>query len=104
MKFGPFRILPFIIVTITFGILAFISFVAFFAIDEGATDLGFIETLLAKLFYIFCFPTQPSFWSIVIKDGITAFISTLIFNCVFYGFITERVYSYFVNKRVKRSA
>lgn len=76
-----------------FIILLIPSFVAAWAEDDGALGtLGtsIIWTIFAKMFNVFRFPTHILFWSIIEKFGIF-YSFGLILNCLFYGFVTERL-------------
>jgi len=92
-----FNKLVFVIATVIFVILLFFSFFAAWAEDDGALPNSLFWIIFAKLFYILRFPTHTLFWSIIIHLGGIVFFAGLLINCLFYGFLTERVF-YFIKK------
>lgn len=81
------------------GILLFFSFLAAWQIDEGWTSSGVgpVTSALSKLFYILRFPTHTLFW-IFFSSSAFLFFLGLFINCIFYGFIIERIISFFPKK------
>jgi hypothetical protein len=99
---GPFKILTFIIATTLCAVFTFITLVAAAAIDEGTGGSVFITISLAKLFYIFRFPTHTLFWSFITDEGGSfLFFGGLYINSCFYGLIIERSIAYFKHRRLK---
>lgn len=88
MKGNSFRTLIFISSTLIFSIFTFITLIAAGAVDEGTDGNSILIQSLAKLFYIFRFPTHSLLFSFM--DG-HFFFPGLGINCLFYGFIMERV-------------
>jgi hypothetical protein len=86
--------------TALFGFLLIPSFVAAWAADEGTLGTNIIWVVFFKLFYILRFPTHTLFWAIFCNAGIVVYLSGLIINCMFYGFLTERIYSVFRQEKV----
>jgi hypothetical protein len=81
------------IATIFFGLLLSLSFIAAWAEDEGTLGTNIIYTTFAKLFNIFRFPTHTLLLTNISRSGETIYFLGLFVNCVFYGFITERIIS-----------
>ena len=99
MKTSRFKILIFIIATIIFCGLTFITLVAAGSVDEGIEGtgvLGFIAIILSKLFHFFRFPTHTFFFDLM--NGSRFFIGLLI-NCIMYGFLTERLISFLKSRK-----
>jgi hypothetical protein len=97
----------FTIATFVTGFLLLASFLAAFGEDEDTLGrdgdtLGrnIILVFLSKLFYVLRFPTHTLFWSTFSSAGAGVFLSGLIINCMFYGFLTERIYSVFRQEKV----
>jgi len=80
------------------GLFLVPSFLCAFAQEEGTLSNNIITLFFAKLFYILRFPTHTLFFSIFSK-GTILFFGGLVMNCLFYGFITERII--YVYKRIK---
>jgi hypothetical protein len=78
------------------GILLFFSFLAAWQIDEGWTsaEVGPVTATLSKLFNILRFPTHALFWNFFSGNAVLFFLGLFI-NCIFYGFIIERIISLF---------
>ena len=91
MKITKFNFKAFFITTIVCGVLTFVTFVAAAARDEGTGGDGIIVKVLEKLFYIFRFPTHTLFFEFM--NGYMFFVG-LVINCLFYGLVTERIYSF----------
>jgi hypothetical protein len=90
----------FTIATFVTGLLLVPSFLAAFGEDEGTLGTNIIWVVFFKLFYILRFPTHTLFWAIFCNAGIVVYLSGLIINCMFYGFLTERIYSVFRQEKV----
>jgi hypothetical protein len=104
MRIKEFKPNTFTIWVIIYGFITFVTLCAAFAEDEGIIGTSLVLLILAKLFYLFRFPTHPLLWSIMAKSGSfepVMFFGGLILNCLFYAFLTERLF-YFLKKR-KRS-
>ena len=102
MKFEKFKIVTFLIATIICGILTFITLVAAGAVDEGTQGTGSVGSIIfivSKLFYIFRFPTHPLFFDFM--DG-SRFLVGLFINCLIYGFLAERLITFFRNRQVSK--
>jgi hypothetical protein len=65
--------------------------------EEGTMGDSKIGMILAKLFYVFRFPTHTIFWSIM-PDGLFIFFGGLLFNSMFYGFLIERLFFWLGSK------
>ena len=76
-------------------VLTFVTLVAAAARDEGTGGDGIIVKTLEKLFYIFRFPTHTLFFQFM--NG-SMFLVGLFLNCLFYGLVVERLFS-FTNKK-----
>lgn len=92
MKRNSFKFFPFILAIIIFCVFTFITLIAAGAIEEGADGNSALIQVLAKLLYIFRFPTHALFFNFM--DGHFFFLGLGI-NCLFYGFIIERIVSVF---------
>jgi hypothetical protein len=79
--------------TLVISFLLIPSFLAAFAEDEGTLGTNFFWIVFAKLFYILRFPTHTLLWSFITKGGAGAFFGGLVINCMFYGFLIERLFS-----------
>jgi di/tricarboxylate transporter len=79
MKRNSFKIFPFISATIIFGIFTFITLIAAASVDEGTDGNSALIQVLAKLFYIFRFPTHTLFFSFM---GGSFFFIGLGINCI----------------------
>jgi hypothetical protein len=77
--------------TILFVILLLPSFLSAWAEDEGTLGTNIMWISFAKTFKILRFPTHTLFWPIISKFGSTIYFFTLFINCLFYGFISERI-------------
>ena len=90
----------FIISTIVFGLLLVSSFLAVWAEDEGTLGTNIIWLTFAKLFYVLRFPTHTLLWTVITNGGATIYFVGLFINCLFYGLLTERLFSIFkTNKK-----
>jgi hypothetical protein len=89
----------FTISTIIFGLLLIPSFLAAFGEDEGTLPADSFWIIFAKLFYVLRFPTHTLFWTLICKGGGTIFFGGLLVNCLFYGLLTERLFSIFEKLR-----
>jgi len=89
----------FIISTAVFGLLLIPSFLAAFGEDEGTLGTNIIWVTFAKLFYVLRFPTHTLLWTIFSIHGLLYLLGLLI-NCMFYGLITERLISFFKNRKI----
>ncbi len=83
----------FIISTIIFGLLLVPSFLAAWAEDEGTLGTNIIWLTFAKLFYVLRFPTHTLLWTVITSGGATIYFVGLFINCLFYGLLTERIFS-----------
>jgi hypothetical protein len=90
----------FTIATVVTGLLLVPSFLAAFGEDEGTLGTNIILVFLSKLFYVLRFPTHTLFWSTFSGAGTGVFLSGLIINCVFYGFLIERIHSFLKEEKV----
>ncbi|MEX6687096.1 hypothetical protein QTN47_06300 [Danxiaibacter flavus] len=90
MKIARFNFKVFFAATIICCILTFVTLLAAAARDEGTGGNGLIVVTLEKLYYIFRFPTHTLFFWLM--DG-SMFLIGLLINCLFYGFIIERIFS-----------
>ena len=98
-----FNKLTFIIATILFGLLLVLGFLAAWAEDEGTLGTNIIWVTFAKLFYILRFPTHTLLWTFFSSNGTTIYFAGLIINCIFYGFITERLFSFVKHTRLRNA-
>lgn len=85
----------FIISTIVFGLLLVPSFLAASAEDEGTLGRNLIWLTFAKLFYVLRFPTHTILWTVITNGGAAIYFVGLFINCLFYGLLTERLFSLF---------
>jgi hypothetical protein len=88
----------FTIATIVFGLLLIPSFLAAFGEDEGTLPADSLWIIFAKLFYVLRFPTHTLLWTLISKGGAIIFFGGLLLNCLFYGLLTERLFSLFIAK------
>ena len=85
----------FFISTNIFVLLLIMSFLAAYAEDEGTLGTKIVWVLFAKFFYIIRFPTHTLLWPLIIKDNTAiSYIIGLLFNCVLYGLLLERLIAY----------
>src|SRR4030095_2735066 len=88
----------FLIATVSVGFLLIPCFIAAWAESEGTLGSSNIWETLAKTFYVLRFPTHTLFPSVLLTNGYL-FLGGLIFNCIFFGFIIERLVSLVKIKR-----
>ena len=88
------------IATAIFGMLLIPSYLAAWAEDEGTLGTNIIWVTFAKLFYILRFPTHTLLWTLFSSSGATIYFAGLIINCLFYGFIMERLISFVKHRRL----
>lgn len=88
------------VATIFFGMLLVPSFFAAWAQDVGRQDTNLMSRAFTGFFNILRFPTHTLFWSVIVKGGALLFFPGLLINCLFYGLLTERLYS--IIKRWKK--
>lgn len=82
-----------------FALLLIPSLLAAFGEDEMGPSSSLFGRFFAKLFYVLRFPTHTLCWSMITKYSVLYFPG-LALNCIFYGFITERVIAFYrVRKR-----
>jgi len=99
MKNIKINFLLFPLLTIFFWVLIFVTFIAAAAEDEGTNGTNVIGIILAKLFYIFRFPTHNLLWEFMTNDHMSLYFPGLMLNGLFYAFITERIISFVSNKK-----
>ncbi len=97
MKINNFKGRLFISTSLLFALFTFITFIAFGAVDEGTDGDNSTIQAIAKLYYIFRFPTHTLFFQFM--NGSIFFIGLLL-NCLFYGFLTERIVSLLINRKL----
>ena len=85
----------FIFATIFFVLLFVPSFAAAWAQDEGTLGTNLLGQAFVAIFYILRFPTHTLFWSFIANGGALLFFTGLFINCMFYGLISERIFSVF---------
>jgi hypothetical protein len=85
----------FIFATIFFVLLFVPSFFAAWAQDEGTIGANLLAQAFVAIFYILRFPTHTLFWSVIANGGALLFFAGLFIHCLFYGLITERIFSIF---------
>jgi hypothetical protein len=88
MKINNFKVWFFTSASLFFSIFTFITLIAAGAVDEGTDGSSSIIHVLAKLYYVFRFPTHTLFFNFM--DGRFFFLGLGI-NCLCYGFIMERI-------------
>lgn len=86
--------------TMLFVLLTSVSLLFAFGKDEGTLGEGFAKNLVADSFYVFRFPTHTIFWQFFSSSG-GLYLAGLTLNCLFYGFLVERIIR-LVNKYVNR--
>ena len=91
-----FRILTFFIATVIFCVMTFITLFAEAVVEEGTGGSGMSIRVLAGLYGLLRFPTHSLFMNSM--NG-QAFMIGLYINCLFYGFLTERLI--FLSRRKK---
>jgi len=104
MKPKTFDWVIFLISVIVIGLLAFPSFFAAFAEDEGtlSPDNKF-GNFFAGLFYVLRFPTHTLLWPEIADGGPFAFLGGLFVNCLFYGLVIERLVSLLFKRKKKNT-
>jgi len=75
------------------GILTFISLIAAAAEEEG-TGIGIISIALSYLYEVLRFPTHTLFGEIICTSTWDYFFAGLAVNCIFYGMILERLFTF----------
>jgi hypothetical protein len=95
VKINNFKVWLFISATLIFCIFTFITLIAAAAVEKGTDGNSPTTQAIAKLYYIFRFPTHNLFFSFM--DGSFFFLGLGI-NCMLYGFLTERIVSIFRSK------
>jgi hypothetical protein len=85
----------FIFATIFFVLLFVPSFAAAWAQDEGTLGTNLLGQAFVAIFYILRFPTHTLFWSFIANVGVFMLFAGIFINCMFYGLITERIFSIF---------
>jgi hypothetical protein len=90
-----------LLATLFFGILLIPSFLGAWAEDEGTLGKSMIWLTFAKLFNFLRFPTHTLFWTFFSEFGATIYFLGLLINCIFYGFVIERIINIFNFKRLK---
>ncbi|AFD08618.1 hypothetical protein Solca_3614 [Solitalea canadensis DSM 3403] len=93
-----FNFKTFLIATIFCCALTFVTLVATAARDEGTGGHGVLVKTFEKLFYIFRFPTHALLFRFM--NGSVFFVGLLI-NCIFYGFVVERAFSFYKSRNLK---
>jgi len=88
MKINNFKVWLFVTASILFLVLTAITLIAYASVEEGTDGSNFTQRTLTKLYYIFRFPTHILFFRFM--DG-PIFYFGLLFNSLFYGFLTERI-------------
>ncbi|WP_167296990.1 hypothetical protein [Pedobacter sp. SG908] len=97
MKRNGFKVFSFISATIIFCVFAFVTLIAAAAVDEGTDGNNFVIQAMAKIYYIFRFPIHTLFFRFI--EGPFFFFVGLLLNCLFYGFLTERIVFIFDRKK-----
>jgi hypothetical protein len=75
--------------TLIFGILTFISLVCYAAREEGTLGNGLLRHMFADMFLFFRFPMHVLFFDNL--NNFPSFLFALLLNCVFYGWLSERL-------------
>ncbi|ARS41213.1 hypothetical protein CA265_16740 [Sphingobacteriaceae bacterium GW460-11-11-14-LB5] len=96
MKINNFKVWLFISASLLFLTFTIITFIAYGAVEEGTDGNNPITRAIARLYYIFRFPTHTLFFSIMNSP---LFFLGLVYNCLFYGFLTERIVFLFNQKK-----
>ncbi|WP_026209739.1 hypothetical protein [Cytophaga aurantiaca] len=99
MKHIKFNVVLFILLLLFFWILIFVALIAAAAEDEGTIGTNPVWIIFAKLFYILRFPTHTLLWEFITNGRMYLFLSGLVFNGLFYAFITERITSFILLKK-----
>lgn len=89
----------FILSTVFFLLLLITSFMAAGGEEEGTLTKDSALYFLVRIFYILRFPTHTLLWGLIIKGGLGAFFLGFIINCMFYGFLLERLVFIFKKKK-----
>jgi hypothetical protein len=89
----------FILFTILFTVLTFISFMAAWSEEEGTIGKSKTLNLFAYLFNVFRFPTHNLFWNWI--SGELYFVG-LVINSMFYGLISERIINLIIKNKTTR--
>jgi len=101
MKTIKINFILFTLLTIFFWVLIFATLISAADKDEGTIGTNPILIIFAKLFYVFRFPTHIVLWEFMINGRIFLFLSGLIFNRLFYAFLTEQIISSITHKKTK---
>jgi hypothetical protein len=83
----------FIIVSAISGLLLIPSFLAAWADDEGTLGTNVVVATFSNLFYLLRFPTHTVMWTVFSNNAVLFFLGSVI-NCMFYGFLFERLFSF----------
>ncbi|MCX6182613.1 MAG: hypothetical protein NT150_11875 [Bacteroidetes bacterium] len=88
----------FIVSTGLIALLLIPSFLAAWAEDEGTLGDDSFWIYFANIFYVLRFPFHTLLWFIFSYSAIL-FLIGLGLNCMFYGFIIERLFAFFRKKK-----
>ncbi|RYY62993.1 MAG: hypothetical protein EOO05_00740 [Chitinophagaceae bacterium] len=88
----------FITASMITGLLVVISMFSTLEAQSGKNGSNAMMKLLAGLFNVLRFPAHTVIGSAV-ESSTLLFCAGLLLNCLFYGFIYERVYSFFQRRR-----
>lgn len=92
MKNKTFNITAFLLSVLCIGFVAFISFVAMAADEEGTG--GMITTLLYPFYKVLEFPCFTLFAKSIIESrNFANYLFAYTGNCIFYGTIIERLFT-----------
>ncbi|WP_293310924.1 hypothetical protein [Pedobacter sp. UBA5917] len=97
MKITNFKPLLFVSASLLFWVFTIITLIAAVAVEEGTDGNSSIIQAIAKPYYIFRFPTHTLFFGFM--DG-PIFYYGLLFNSLFYGFLTERIVCLLRNRKL----
>ncbi|RBQ06319.1 hypothetical protein DRW42_14640 [Pedobacter miscanthi] len=97
MKINNFKLWLFILTSIVFFIFTIITLITCAAVEEGTDGNSSTIRAIAKLYNIFRFPTHTLLFRFM--NG-PIFVIGLLFNSLFYGFLTERIVFLLRNRKL----
>ena len=84
------------------GLLVVISMFFVLEQEEGKESSNIVVVILTKLFDVLRFPTHTLFPRLAEQNSIV-FCAGLLFNCLFYALIFERIHTYIVYRTADQS-
>jgi hypothetical protein len=93
MKNFSYRV--FIISALSFGLLALLAFFTSISYFDGIAGTGYFLKMSSIPMYFFSFPIVDILLLLGINLEFPLVVTGLAIDCMFYGFLTERIFSIF---------